>query len=481
MTKTILLLLLLALSFATASARTIEVTTSGAINSLRVAAQTVQPGDTILFRGGIYPGGELIANLRGTPGAWITVMAAVGEDVILRGGGNSWQLTDPAYLRIEGFTIREQTGNGMNIDDAGTYDTPAHHIVIANCTFERLEATGNNDQLKMSGVDTFEVRDCHFSDGSPGGSMIDMVGCHMGRFIGNRFERTGSNAIQAKGATRYIRIERNRFDGGAEFSRMLNIGGSTGLTFFRPLDAKYEASDIEVSANIITGSDAPIAFVGAVNCAVVNNTIWLPNRWAIRILQETTEPGFLECGDNAFAGNIVVVDNRAANPTINIGPNTRPNTFAFEDNLWYNLENANWSGPNTPTAENDRILNRDPMLVDPPRNMTPRPGSPAIAAADHRVELDFYGSAFQTPSTIGAIEGGSISAVELPSVTDWHVRITRDRIAVDGATMLQLFDPRGRLVGTGADLIDVASISGGTYFLIVERDGARTVRPVVLP
>jgi hypothetical protein len=411
-----LLLLLLATSL---HARTLEVAPGGAYASLAAAAQAVQPGDTILFRAGIYPGGDYITGLAGTANAWITVMAAPGEEVVIRGGGNSWQLADAAYLRIEGFTIEGQTGNGMNLDDAGSFDTPAHHIIIERCTFGPLEATGNNDQLKMSGIDSFVVRNCVFRDGSPGGSMIDMVGCHAGTFSNNLFERAGSNCIQAKGGTAFIRIERNRFlEGGA---RALNIGGSTGLQFFRPLGVKYEASNIGVYANLFTGADAPIAFVGAVNSEVVNNTIWLPHRWAVRILQETTEPGFLPCGNNAFRNNIVVVDDQADNPTLNIGSNTAPETFLFTNNLWYHRTNASWSGPNLPVPETAGIIGRDPMLTAAPTDMTPLPGSPAIGAGAEVIEprLDHRGRPYASPRSIGAIEAAIASSAPwqiLPTV-----------------------------------------------------------------
>ena len=61
----------------------------------------------------------------------------------------------------------------------------------------------------------------------------------------------------------------------------------------------------------IVALDAPVAFVGAVNSQVVNNTIYRPGRWALRILQETTDSNFLEVGDNSFRNNIVVIDGTA--------------------------------------------------------------------------------------------------------------------------------------------------------------------------
>lgn len=409
------IILLLALVTTVAEARTLVVAAGGAYSSLGGAAAVAQPGDTILFRPGIYQGGELISNLAGRANAWITVMADPTDSVLLRGGGNAWQFSDASYLRIEGFVFAGQTGNGLNLDDGGTFDTPSHHIVIERCTFRELGASGNNDQLKMSGIDSFAVSNCVFNDGSPNGSMIDMVGCHAGVFADNLFERGGSNCIQAKGGTSFIRIERNRFlEGGA---RALNIGGSTGLQYFRPQGAKYEASNIAVYSNIFTGSDAPIAFVGAVNSEVVNNTIWLPRRWTIRILQETVVSGFLACGNNAFRNNIVVLENPPDIPVLNIGSYTAPETFAFSNNLWYHISNSRWSGPNLPVAETDGIIGRDAMLASPPSDMTPRPGSPAIGAGGSVLvpATDFFGRPFASPRSIGAIEAQSATSAPF----DW--------------------------------------------------------------
>jgi hypothetical protein len=53
-----------------------------------------------------------------------------------------------------------------------------------------------------------------------------------------------------------------------------------------------------VIANVMEGSVAPLAFVGAVDSLAANNTIVNPTHWLIRILQETTTSGsyqFLAC------------------------------------------------------------------------------------------------------------------------------------------------------------------------------------------
>ncbi|MBI3257898.1 MAG: right-handed parallel beta-helix repeat-containing protein [Ignavibacteriae bacterium] len=375
---------------------------------LQDAASVAQPGDTILIREGIYTGGDYVANLQGNATAWITIRAMDNESVIFRGGSQAFHLSDPAYLRIEGLVFEQQTGNGVNIDDAATIETPAHHIIIQKCEWRSMNATGNNDELKMSGVDEFTIRLCRFLNGSAGGSMVDMVGCHKGTFEQNLFENGGSNCIQAKGASKDIRIEQNRFIRGGQ--RAINIGGSTGLEFFRPPGANYEAANIYVYSNIFFGSMAPIAYVGAINCEVVNNTIIRPERWAIRILQETTASSFLLCGNNSFRNNIVVFN--TTQPAINIGGNTAPETFTFSNNLWFNPDNSSWNGPNTPLAEPNRLLNTDPQFLDTLYRL--QTSSPAIGKgyAATSPKNDFFGKPFAANRSIGAVEAENTSVIQ---------------------------------------------------------------------
>lgn len=380
--------------------------------NLAAAAAVAQPGDTLLLHAATYSGGLFIANLKGTPNQWITIKNAPGATVIFQGGTNAIQFTDPAYVHIIGLTFQQQTGNGLNVDDGGTYATPAHHLIFERCTFRDMAATGNNDLLKLSGVDHFEVLDCLFQNGAAGGSGIDMVGCHFGKIIGNRFENMGSNAIQCKGGSEQVRIERNFFKNCGQ--RTLNIGGSTGLAFFRPDTARFEAARVQVFSNIFVGSQAPVAYVGAVEVDVAHNTLYRPERWAIRILQETVDTNrFLPCGHNSFRNNIVVLSN--ANPTaINIGPNTAPQTFTFSNNLWYHADNPNWAGPNTPVAEPNRVLNQDPLLQDPVNeNFAIPPASPAAGRGLPLSEpkLDFLKRLFAHPPSIGAVEANPVSSI----------------------------------------------------------------------
>lgn len=385
--------------------KTIEVCPNCPIRNLQDASKNVQPGDTILLRAGVYTTSSYITNFQGVANYWITITAPINEEVVFRGQSTAIQLTDPCYLRISNLSFEGQTANGVNIDDGGSYDTPAHNILIENCEWRSMNATGNNDMLKMSGVDYFQIVNCKFSNGSSGGSGIDMVGCHFGKIERCVFENQGSNSIQNKGGTSQITIEKNLFVNGG--LRTINIGGSTGLEFFRPLGAKYEAKEIFVYSNIFIGSQAPIAFVGSINCKVVNNTIYLPTKWAIRILQENTNEGFAKCGNNSFINNIIYLSNFAANPTLNIGSNTEPNTFIFSNNFWFNRDNLNWSGPNLPVSETNSFKNINPQITEINSNKIQIDKLSPVRGKGYEIDLpkeDFEGNLYNSPRSIGAIE-----------------------------------------------------------------------------
>jgi len=83
------------------------------------AADAVQPGDTVCFRGGTYPTEEAHLTRSGTAESPITFMAYPGESPILDGGGSAGELLildqGTSYLRISGFTLRNFTIWGMEL------------------------------------------------------------------------------------------------------------------------------------------------------------------------------------------------------------------------------------------------------------------------------------------------------------------------------------------------------------------------------
>lgn len=412
---TFLLSLAFLLSLKTNS-QTLHVGPGQTYSNLVSAAENATPGDTIFLHEHIYQGGNFITELKGTSDEWIYILAVSGEEVIFQGSTEAIHFIDAEYVYVNGIIVEQQTGNGINADDGGNYETPTHHLIFENCTFRNMASNGNNDLLKLSGLDDFEIRNCQFLNGANGGSGIDMVGCHRGLIKGNYFENMGSNSIQAKGGSQHVRIEANFFlDGG---QRTLNLGGSTGLMYFRPDTAHFEAADLQVYSNVFVGSWAAVAYVGSVNVEIINNTIYKPENWVIRILQETVDPDrFLECGDNTFRNNIVYLGDNLSTET-NIGPNTRPETFTFSNNLWYNYENSNWPGPNIPVNDPDNIIGEDPLFGNGPEfDFSLQSSSPAIGMgySVQQPELDFAGALFNSPPSIGAFEGSPLTAVSQAS------------------------------------------------------------------
>jgi hypothetical protein len=273
-------------------------------------------------------------------------------------------------------------------------------------------AGGNQDCLKLSGVDQFAVLDSEF-EGCSGGSAIDHVGCHHGIIARNVFRDLGGNGVQCKGGSDDIEITRNLFYSAGE--RAVNLGGSTGFEFFRPglspSGLNFEARNIRATANLFHGGVSPIAFVGCVDCLVANNTLIDPERWVVRILQETTstaEYAFMPSSGGRFVNNVVYYALGALSTHVNVGPDTDPESFEFSRNLWFAHDSAADSEPGAlPVAETDGIYAEDPALADPASgDFTIDATSPAAHAGVslNGVVADASGACYADPPSIGADE-----------------------------------------------------------------------------
>ncbi len=338
--------------------------------SLRAALGAARPGTRIRIAPGRYRPGVYVSNLTGTEEAPIVIEGAEPDNrPLFEGGSAGWHLIDCSFVTLRNIAVRGQRNNGINVDDGGTVDTPAHHIVLEKLHVADVGPRGNHDGIKLSGLDDFIVRDCVIEGW--GGQGIDMVGCHRGVIEGCRFRGkegfSQSAGPQTKGGSSRILIRRCLFDHAA--SRAVNLGGSTGLAYFRPQGAPYEAKDVTVEGCTFVGGEAPIAYVGVDGATVRYNTIYRPAKWVIRILQETTEPGFAPCRNGRFEHNLIVFRRADVRIFVNIGPNTQPETFTFSHNLWYCEDQPAASRPELPAAETSSVYGVDPMLTDPRRNL----------------------------------------------------------------------------------------------------------------
>lgn len=321
---------------------------------LRAALVHLTPGTTVLLSPGAYQGGLYLANVVGTEEAPVVIQGAEpNSPPVFRGsGGQAFHLADCSYVTLRNIRVEGFPGNGINIDDGGSFGTPAHHITLEHVTILEIGPTGNHDALKMSGVDHFRVRNCHFE--AWGSSGIDMVGCHQGvvedcTFVG-REGFSQDNAVQLKGGTADVLVQCCLFRSAGQ--RCINLGGSTGLQFFRPGVQGYEAKDITIAGNRFEGSFAPVAWVTADGGHVHHNTIVLPEKWVLRILQETTDPQFQPSHGGIFEDNLVFFDSRVRD-FVNVGPRTSPETFVFRRNAWCDVNGTR--RPSLPVPEADGV------------------------------------------------------------------------------------------------------------------------------
>lgn len=342
---------------------------------LRAAVANAGPGTEIAIAPGEY-GAFSASGVRG----------AEGRPVVLRGADPeapprfvSWHLSGVSHIVLRDLEFRGSRTNGLNVDDGGK-EGGARHVRIERVVVSDLPQ-GNNDGIKLSGVEDFRVVDCRVERW--GGSAVDMVGCHRGTVEACSFATGGGNGVQAKGGSSDVRIVQCTFVEPGQ--RGVNLGGSTGKPCFRPAGATWEARGLTVEGCTFFGGVAAVAYVGVDGAAVRLNTIYDPGRWAVRILQETTDPAFVKCRDGVFERNLVVFrSSRWASGGVNVGPGTEPGTFSFRGNFWYCMDAPARSRPALPVAEEGGVYGQDPRLANAEAlDVTVREGSPAAKVGAH--------------------------------------------------------------------------------------------------
>jgi hypothetical protein len=352
-----------------------------------------KPGTRVRVAPGTYAGGLFVENLRGEEGRPITVTAAdPAKRPVVRGGANGIQLVDPAHVELVDLDFEGASGNGINVDDGGTPDTPAHHVVLRGVRVRDVGPGGNRDGIKLSGVGDARLEGCAVTRWGTGGSAVDMVGCARVTIEGCTFEHVpgadGASGVQAKGGSRDVVVRRCRFvhAGG----RAVNAGGSTGLAYFRPplerwSGPRWEAKDVLVEGCEFTGSQAAIAFVGVDGAVFRFNSVHAPGRWAIRILQETREDGFVACRGGVVSDNVFAFrSDRWSEGGVNVGAGTEPTSFRFERNAWTCLDEPARSKSlvRLPVEEKGAVHGEDPRFTDPERgDLRPRAGGAAKRGA----------------------------------------------------------------------------------------------------
>ncbi len=380
------------------------------------AASLATAGTAVRLLPGTYPGGIFLSDLTGTAAAPIIVGGVPGSELpVIDAAGQSegLHLIRARHVVIEHLVVQGASDNGVNADDGGAYDDEdaTRFVLFREITVQDIGPTGNHDCLKLSGLDDFVIDGCTFRRCGSGGSGVDMVGCHDGLIARSHFSELGSSGVQAKGGTTDVTVWACHFEHAG--ARPLNMGGSTGLQFFRPpvsdTEPNAEARRIHAVANVIVGGEAAAAFTGCVDCVFAHNTLLGSRKWVLRILQETTTANagvpFDAVQGGQVVNNLVSFQASALSTTVNVGPNTESDTFTFSHNLWWAGDDPGQSAPSLPSDESGALVGEDPM-ADADGGIPG--GSPAAGAGAPAgmawVTSDHAGACYASPPSVGAFE-----------------------------------------------------------------------------
>jgi len=380
------------------------------LRSIRAASDRATAGTRVVVRAGSYQN----VSLNGVKGEALRPIAFVAEgEVFIEGAtGVGWAMSSPSYVVIQGFTIQNAPITGLSIDDGGNIGTPAHHVVLRNLTVRNTGTGGNNDCIRLSGVDDFWLLGSKVSNCNRG-EALDLVGCHRGVVSKNQFRDTQQGGVKAAGGSSDTLIHANLFENVP--GRAVSAGGSTPAEQFRPSDAAHEALRIRVVANLFlrTGTDnssgTTIAYVGCDGCVFAHNTVVEPRRVIARILQENTAARLVPARNGLFVDNLLLIDTWQLSGSVSVGAGTLPESFVFGSNLWFAVDQTSYTGPVLDGGipqETGSLVQVSPQLVDRVNgNYRPLSTSPANGAArplDFALPPDFDGRCYTSPATLGA-------------------------------------------------------------------------------
>jgi hypothetical protein len=375
--------------------------------TVRRALQGAAAGTDVVLRPGTHAAPGAIGSPQGTATAPIRIRGEAGAIINASGGTVGLAMSDPRYVVLQDLIVENSPVHGMNIDDGSTYATPGEWLVLRRVTFRNIGAGDNHDCLKLSGINRFYVTESDFS-GCNAGEAIDMVGCHDGFITGNRVHDTPGSGFQTKGGSKNVVIHGNVFRNVAVHA--INLGGSTGDPYVRPLNAPFEGEQIQALSNVIVASgQAAIDFQGCGTCVAANNTIVNPSRWVARILPGARDTSTVPGRDGFFINNVIYYQGADVRSIVNVGPNTQPQTFTFSHNLYFAAAGTGFNGTHAGTGipnETSSTFQANPQLSNlAMQDFKLLPTSPARAkgrALPAGALFDFERQAPSTPPDLGA-------------------------------------------------------------------------------
>ncbi len=437
---------------------------------LRQALATADPGDTILLEPGTYAGGLYRDGLRE-----VTLRSRQPTNrAIIEGGTNNLQLSNAHDVTIEQLVFSEAAVNGLNIDDGGSFASPTTNIVLRDIEIRDVGSVGNQDGIKLSGVDGFRIENVRIFNWGNGGSAIDMVGSHHG-LIQNSLLRdedisNGGTGIRPKGGSKDILIRANRVELPGGQGRAIQAGGSTGSQFFRFIDGDsgYEADQITAAGNVVIGGSSAFSWVNIDGGTFHHNRIQRPADWTGRILNENPGGAIVDTQNGRFLENIVVYRDTATEyrTDINVGPETLPETFEFHGNQWWNIADPTPTGsePQLPVTEVEGVYGVEPDAgVDDLAPWEFDWGTWLVNATESTGQFAVADQAFRRIAVAGA--GSRFLPLDPnPFQGAWTFQqLKGSPLEIESFAQAILVDCRQFACGLGADFDGNGSVDGGDF------------------
>ena len=361
--------------------------------TIRKAAESVKPGDTVLVKDGTYVENALPSVIAvhltrsGAPDAWITFKACPGHHpCVTSPTWSTWKIEEAAYIEINGFDISTQVveaekksvGNGISTNKA-------HHLrflnnVVHDCGGGGI-TTGFSDYVTVegnpvyanafwsiyncSGISLWEVHD-----------LDDKPGFH------NLIRRSICYRNESKGPT-------TLYGGQLTDGNGIIIDGSHGIGAFL------------IEDNLCYDNGGRGINVGHARNAVVRCNTVVRNQRTPYLNNCDLRAAFSE---NVRSMNNIVVGREGQR----FGKNYQATGVRYEHNLFFRFADV---APDELGEGN--LIGPDPLFVSPsPATGEPdfhlRPGSPALAAgiASEAPEVDLEGQ----QRRVGAVDLGAFAA-----------------------------------------------------------------------
>jgi RNA polymerase sigma factor (sigma-70 family) len=195
------------------------------------AAARLEPGDTLVFRGGAYKcRTDYLVGLgpvrSGRPGRPITFKAHPGETVVVDGTGSDWGFTSNgrSHIVIDGFEIRNQSGYGVKISARSEEPgVTGSHVTVRNCRIVDTEKEG----IFAWKTPCVTVENCLTRGSRTSQGVSIQLNCHDSVVRGVTSERNALNGIKVRGLEGMLVESCLLRDNG----RGLEVAGAKNCTF----------------------------------------------------------------------------------------------------------------------------------------------------------------------------------------------------------------------------------------------------------